>query len=228
MYNHLMGEGNVTGYNAGNIVALRDVINTVAQSSSQGICEILHDRIVAPMASVWCAQEAVDFFAGFKTAVQSCGEDIHTAFDTFRGNVQSAGESWAENTGGVAPSLPSIEDVALDLNVEDIKAEENGNVFIIEDSATAIANSLGDVEQEIKSRLEELARQLDAETSFLGHGQAQAVSECFTVINGAISNIFKFLTTGEESLQSQINKAVQKYKDVATDISTGFNNSTAQ
>ena len=114
----------------------------------------------------------------------------------------------------------------LTLNVSDIQPDNAGNVTIDEARATTIANSLPEVEEGIKSDLKTLAGNLSAETAFIGHGQADALQQCFVTVSGEIHKIFKYLTDGEESLQGQINKAVQKYQDVSTGISDAFNNAS--
>lgn len=221
------GSGETTGYNCQQINDLRDVINNTAQQAGQGIVERLHNDIIVPMSSVWYAPEAVEFFEGFASTVKASGENITAAFDAFRGAVESAGTNWAENTGGEAPSLPTIDTVELNLNVSEIQPDNGGNVVLDEGQATTIANRLTEVEEGIKSDLESLAGNLNAESAFIGHGQAEALQQCFVNVSGEIHKIFKYLTDGDESLQGQINKAVQKYQDVSSGISDAFNNSTS-
>ncbi len=219
-----MATGNdVSGYNCGQVEALRDVINTTAQNAGQNIVEILHNKIIVPMSSRWYAPEAVQFFDGFKQTVAASGEAITQAFDGFRASVEAAGANWAENTGGQSPVLAAIDTVVLDLNTSEILPDNAGNVTIDESGASQIASSLADVEQEIKEDLKGLAGQLNAETAFIGHNQASSLQECFVEVSGAIHKVFQYLTEGEDSLQSQINKAVQKYQDVSEGISSAFN-----
>lgn len=221
------GSGNVTGYNCGQVNALRDTINNVAIKAGENIVERLHSDIIVPMSSVWYAPEAVEFFTGFAATVKASGEGITNAFDAFRGAVESAGKNWAENTQGEAPSLPAIDMVNLELNVSDILSDNAGNVTIDENQATTIADKLPEVEAAIKSDLEGLAATLNAETAFMGHGQAEAVQSCFVQVSGEIHKIFKYLTEGEESLQGQIKKAAAKYSEVSSGISSAFSNTSS-
>lgn len=218
----------VTGYNCQQINELRDVINKTAQQAATGIVDRLHSSIIVPMSSVWYAPEAVEFFGGFADTVKASGEGITTAFDAFRQAIQDAGANWAENTGGEVPSLPALDLVELNLNISEIQPDNNGNVTIDESTATSIASSLGEVEEGIKSDLENIAGNLNAETAFIGHGQADALQDCFVRLSGEIHKIFKYLTDGEESLQGQINKAVEKYGEISTNISDAFNNSVTE
>jgi len=214
--------GSVTGYNCQRINELRDVINNTAQQAGENIVEKLHSGIIAPMSSVWYAPEAVQFFEGFKETVTASGENITAAFDAFRGAVESAGINWAENTGGEAPALPAIDSVVLDLNVSDIQNDNAGNVTIDQDQASKIANGLNEVEEGIKSELEGLAGNLNAETAFIGGNQASKLQECFVMVSGEIHKIFKYLTDGDSSLQGQINAAAKKYNEVSEGISSAF------
>jgi len=220
----------VTGYNCEQVNALRDVINNTAQEAGKGIVDRLHNEIITPMSTAWYAPEAQEFFEGFAETVKESGTNIQEAFDSFRDAVEKAGASWAENTGGEQPSLPTIDDVDLTLSVSEIQASNNGDVTINSDEANAVANSLSQVEEEIKSDLESLAAKLDAASAFIGGGQASALQECFVTVSGEIHKIFKYLTEGEAtdnghdgSLKGQITYAVQKYTDVSENISNSFN-----
>lgn len=215
-----------TGYNCARVEELRTFINSTARQAGNGIVGIMYEKIIVPMSSEWYAPEAVEFFEGLAQTVRASGESITSAYDAFRDAVQQAGTSWAENTGGEVPVLASIDAVELNLDVSPIR-EKNalGDVIINGDRATAIANTLGEVQESINQKLRTLASELDAEAAFLGNGQSGAVQACFERVSAEISKIFKYLTDGDESLYGQINKAVKKYGDVSSSISEGFNNS---
>ena len=214
--------GEVSGYNCAQVESLREIINSTAQQSGSEITQILHDGIVTPMSSVWYAPEAVEFFNGFAEVVKTCGTNITEAFDAFRQNVQKAGANWAENTGGQAPTLAAIDQVELTLTVSEIQPDNAGNVTIDEGQANTIAGNLSQVEQDIKAKLEGLAGNLDAATAFIGHGQGEAVQNCFVKISGEIHRIFRFLTEGDESLQSRIKAAAEKYATVSSELANNF------
>ncbi|MEE3342497.1 MAG: hypothetical protein VZS44_00190 [Bacilli bacterium] len=220
------GSGEVSGYNVEEVNALRDVINGVAQKAGEGICEKLGGGVVVPMSTVWYAPEAITFFEGFKDAVKKSGETVTAAFDAFRDAVQKAGENWAENTGGEKPSLAAIDPVELDLDISSIQEKGPKGVTIDEGEASKVANNLANVENEIEAALKSITAGLSADTAFLGHGQAEAVEQCFNDVAAAIKDIFKYLTDGEGSLQGQINAAVKKYGEVASGISSAFSSST--
>ncbi len=218
------GNGETSGYNCAQVNALRDVINSTAQNAANSIVEKLHSGIVKPMSSIWYAPEAVEFFQSFATVVQSTGQSITEAFDAFRDFVQQAGAHWAENTKGEVPNLPAIDLVELNLNVSEIQPNNAGNVTINEGEATSLASNLGQVEEEIEAELKSLAENLSADSAFIGHSQAASLKDCFVKVSGAVESIFKFLTEGDESLQTAINKTVEKYQSVSEEVSNSASN----
>lgn len=214
------GNGSTTGYNCEEVQNLREVINQTATQSANDIIETLHNSIIVPMSSVWYAPEAVTFFEGFQADVRNIGKTITQAFDGFRQFVQDAGTSWAENTKGAAPSLSPIDLVELNLSVSEIQPDNNGNITIDGSRATTIANSLSQVEEEIKAKLQQRAGNLSAETAFIGGNQSQSLQNCFETVAGAVHHAFRCLTEGDNALQTQINKAVEKYSQIAQDINS--------
>lgn len=222
----LFSKNDVTGYNRQNVEELRNVINNTAQAAGSEIPEILKNGIITPISTAWYAPEAVKFFSDFAEIVKASGTAITEAFDSFRDAVQKAGANWAENTGGEVPSLAAIETVNLTLDVSAIQAADSaGSVTITGSDAENVAKKLPNIEEEIKSKLQDLAKNLDAETAFIGGGQSAALQDCFVRVSGEVHRIFKFLTEGEGSLQSQINQAVAKYGQVSEGISSAFNGS---
>ena len=215
---------NVTGYNAENVNALREVINSTAASTGTTICDDLKAGVITPMSTVWYAPEAVEFFEGFAASVAETGTAITEAFDGFRASIQSAGEYWAENTGGDAPVLAEIDAVELNLDVSAIQPNNAGNVVIDEEAANSVAGTLEGVEETIKTNLSGLAANLDAATAFMGHDQATALQELFVKVSESVAGIFKYLTEGDNNLKSQIEAAAQKYADVATNIHSEASN----
>jgi len=217
------------GYNREEVEGLRTKINETAIKAGEGIVEILHSEIIIPMSSAWYAPEAVEFFTGFSDAVRKSGEFVTEAFDGFRETVQSAGKMWAENTKGDAPQLTAIDKVELNLTVSEIQPQENGKVIIYTTAAETVANKLPEVEANIKDRLQTLAEQLlNADQAFIGLGQADAIETCFSRVSGAVHQIFKFLTEGEDSLQSQIKKASEKYGELGQSVSNTFNSASVE
>jgi len=87
-----------------------------------------------------------------------------------------------------------------------------------------VIGSLPTVEQNIKSSLNALAAQLEADTAFLGHGQGAAVQNCLVKVADAVHKIFVFLLIGDDALQGALNKFKEKYAESATNVASSFNN----
>ena len=88
--------------------------------------------------------------------------------------VRVAGELWAQNTQGEVPVLPEVTGVELNLNITPIQSEDNGRIVINGNEAAKVAMSLSEIEEEIKSKIASITRNLDLDTSFIGRGQSQA------------------------------------------------------
>jgi hypothetical protein len=188
------GGGEISGYNKGKVEELRGAINTTAQSSAEAIIKELESGVIVPMSTVWYAEEAQQYFEGFKAAVAACGATIHEVFDKFRENVEKTGADWATSTGGEAPTLPVLDEIVLDLPVDAIlNINGAGDRMLDEPGVKKVIGSLPTVEQNIKSSLNALAAQLEADTAFLGHGQGAAVQNCLVKVADAVHKIFVFL-----------------------------------
>ena len=218
------------GHNNTEITELRTAINTALSNTISGITESLHDGIIVPMGRTWYAPEAQEFFGKFKEAVHTTGQNIETAFENFRSNIEKLGQYWAENTGSEAPVLAALDAISLDIDISEILDKKtNGDVGIDADEATVVADGLLGVQEDIKTKLTEYAESLDASTSFLGGDQAGAISELFTEVQNAVAKLFDYLTEGENNLKSQISAASTKYQEIATNVTVsakGANGST--
>ena len=217
----------MTGYNTEALTALRDSINTACQDAAEEIVSAIQDGIITPISTEWYTPEGKDFFTSFADTVNGTATKIQEAFDGFRASVQSAADNWAENTKGattegITVELSVIDTPEMSLDVSGISASNGNEIGINETGATKVASNLETVYADIQSRLSEIASGLDASSAFLGGDQASSISTCFADVNAAVAKIFEFLTTGDDSLLSQINKAVEKYGSVASDISSAF------
>lgn len=227
-------DNNVIGYNLSEMESVRDAINNAAKKSSQKIIERLEDEIITPISKAWYAPEAVEFFKGFAQTVSGAGGKITEAFNSFKDAVAAAANYWAESTGSRKRiNLPPIDSVELNLSVDKIQEEDaNQDVKIYSDKAQQVANNLENVEQEIKNDLAAISSNLrESEKAFIGNGQSDAITKCFESVNEQVSLVFGFLTgkngnATTTSLQFQINKAVNKYGDISSTVSSEFKKNT--
>ncbi len=242
--------GDKHGYNPTNVSELTNDIKEAYKNCTDGIVEILHDEIVVPISTAWYAPEACKFFGsdakdGFlgigavaadenslKEIVKKQSEAIFKCFDGFRQDIEKAGQMWYNNTSGEKESegnitLAAFDQIELDLNVSEIKAQdEAGNVILDGSGVGNVSKNLGTVQESIKTKMTAEKDKLDAATSFIGGGQATAIESCFGKLLEAIASIFKWLTEGDSSLQSCFDGAMNKYSEVASNIAEQYNNAS--
>ncbi len=242
--------GDKHGYNPQNVIDLSNDISTAYENCCTGIVETLHDEIVTPISTAWYAPEACKFFGSdatdgilgigavqadensLKEVVKKTSETIFKCFDGFRQDIESAGQNWFNNTSGAGEStgdisLPTFKQIDLELDVSAIQDKDGeGNVVLDGSAVKAVSDKLADVQESIKTKMTAEKDKLDAATSFIGGGQATAIEGCFERLLEAISTIFKWLSEGDESLQSAFNAAMQKYSDVASNIASAYNEAT--
>lgn len=212
-----------TGYNCERIEELSKTISDVADHVAEDIVETLQNGVVKPMSTTWYAPDAVTFFDGVAETVKKSANSIEETFDNFGQNIENAGRAWADQTGGKRPNIKKIGNIKLKLDVSSILKDNAGNVTINQVEAERIASKLSSIEAELKSKLAKHAAQLQAETAFIGGRQADSIENCFKKITQEVSKIFAYLTSGENSLQSQIKLAAKNYGELSSTISSQFN-----
>lgn len=241
-----MADDGLHGYNPQNVADLSTPISEAYENCVNGIVETLKEEIVTPISTAWYAPEACKFFGSdakegggdadgnsLKEVVKSTSETIFNCFDGFRKDIESAGQNWFNNTSGTGTestgdiTLPEFKQIDLDLDVSAIEAQDgSGNVVLDDAGVKAVSDNLAQVQEDIKAKMTAEKDKLDAATSFIGGGQADAIEGCFERLLEAISTIFKWLSEGEESLQSAFNAAMTKYGEVASNIAAAYNNAT--
>ena len=247
-----MADDGLHGYNPQNVVDLSTPISEAYENCVNGIVETLKEEIVTPISTAWYAPEACKFFGSdateggifgigavqadensLKEVVKSTSETIFNCFDGFRKDIESAGQNWFNNTSGTGTestgdiTLPEFKQIDLELDVSAIEAQDgSGNVVLDDAGVKAVSDNLPQVQEDIKTKMTAEKEKLDAATSFIGGGQAEAIEGCFERLLEAISTIFKWLSEGEESLQSAFNAAMTKYGEVASNIASAYNNAT--
>ena len=217
----------ISGYNKERIETLRDVINATAQSVAADVVDELHSGIIVPMSEAWYAEEAQHYFETFAQRVKETGERIKQTFDEFRVRIQKTGEAWASVAQGEAPVLAELEQVDMVLSTSEIKNVDSvGNRALNEAKVQVVIGSLDKVEQNIKTRLARLAQNLDASTSFLGHGQGVAISEYFGRVVDAVHGLFSYLLVGDNALSGELAKYKAKYADSAESVASSYSSSS--
>ncbi len=218
---------NFTGFDTAAINQLVSEINGYADETASTIIDNLKSGVITPISNVWFTPEGVEYWQAFSEDVAGTAETIAEAFNNFINAIGKAEQNWAENTGADVDIVEgNIGDLNMNLDVSDIKEMNGTQIGIKEAEAESVASSLGTVEENILSSLNEIANKLNSDTAFLGRNQGEAIRSCFGVVEQQVAKIFNFLTEGDNNVNSQIKAAVQKYGDVGSSTSTSFNDAT--
>ena len=222
----LFGGSDVSGFNLEAVENLHVTINDAAKSAGECVVGSLTKYVVTPMADAWYAEEAQQYFKTFSTdVVAKSGESIQKIFQQFQDNVVKTGNDWAKATGAsVVVKMADVDPVIINLSVDAIKATKNGDRALDEGAVQNVISSLSKCEDEIKTTLASQAKQLDASTAFLGHGQSDAVQDCFVKVSESIHKIFEYILLGNDALSGALTKYKEKYITSAKNVATSFNN----
>ena len=219
----------MTGYNFNEMSGLGNEINTIVKATEKDIQASIDADICEPMAKLWFAPEAKQFFQEFGKTVEESGNQVEKAFETFLKNVELAQDKWSEKTGGGRKGyLGSVPNCKLKVNVSMFKESDGGNVVLYERQAISYADGLKAVQDSLTKKIEGHKGELTkAVTSFLGDGQGEAVNKCFDGVLTAVGTIFDYLSVGDNSLAGQIKKAAETYKKMAEEVKTGMENAAS-
>lgn len=213
----------VYGYNREEIQQLRTQVTDVAESLANSIKEKFQNQFVNPMGDIWYAPEAITWFDSFKETLDSLSTPLINYFNGYLEALQAAANAWAQTTGGeqiVIAEIPS-QVFSLSINSIDYSAikSENANHdqgIEVDQAQQICSGNLPAIQTLLNEELSAYSSRIEAETSFLGGGQAEAVQRCFGQIAELIKNLFNELTEGENSLPAAITSYINKYKETAS------------
>lgn len=218
-----------SGYNKKQIDGLDTVINTAMKDVGDAIVNKLEEDLVKKVGEKWYAQEAKDYFKDVHDDIAKSGETIQGIFSKFRDALQQSGESWATMTKNAAPSIGAIKNLSLDLNTAAIKIlRDDGAAVLYEKDVNTIADGLDNVEKDLKTVILKYKEELDASTAFIGHGQAEAINDCFNRILEEVHKLFQKLLVGDASVKVALKAFKEKYKAKATSEAESFKNAKVQ
>ena len=213
-----------TGYNKDEIDKLNGVVDQIRGEIVEEIENAIQTVFVHPMSTMWHAPEAVKEFAGLKQGIASLGTTITSAFTSFLGWCKQAGDAWAENTEGERPSenLASLDDKLLNIDVECITDNSNGNITLDVNGAEAIAQRMAELKDTLLEVVKRKQAKLEAQTSFIGGDQSAALKDCFKMVGDSVSSIFGVT----DELSDLVKQYAQKYRDAADDIANKMRNAS--
>ena len=219
------------GFNEEQVDGMVKTINDIANTVCNGIVDHLTNGLVVPMADCWFTPEGKEYFEGHAQDVINTSTSIASALNVFIARTEAATKNWLSNTGGTQGeglassfNINRVDDGVIrgqlqtysgnvDTNIKTQKP--NGDKGIEETEARNVISKLGSIQSEIIADIKSQFKAVDASAAFLGKDQATAASECLDKISQAIGNIFKLLTEGENNVYGEIDKAVEKYGNVA-------------
>ncbi|MBQ6405025.1 MAG: hypothetical protein IJJ63_03110 [Bacilli bacterium] len=218
-----------SGYNKKQIDGLDTVINTAMKEVGDAIVNKLEEDLVKKVGEKWYAQEAKDYFKDVHDDIAKSGETIQGIFSKFRDALQQSGESWANTTKNAAPSIGAIKNLSLNLNTSSIKIlRDDGAAVLYEKDVNTIADGLDNVEKDLKTVILKYKEELDASTAFIGHGQSEAINDCFNRILEEVHKLFQKLLVGDGSVKVALKGFKEKYKAKATSEAESFKNAKVQ
>lgn len=211
----------ISGYNKQEIQdKLKVALNELLAEIGKIVTTDLKAGLVDPISEKWYAKEAQDYFNDVVAPhVYNSGIAIRGLLQDFSDAIERSGKRWAERTGNDAPVLGDINGIgqSFKLDVSAIrKITDDGAAVLYEKDVNDIAAGLTKVEEQINDEIKALGNKMDASTSFLGHGQAEAIKGCLDKIIAEIHKMFQsFLSGGETSIAFQLQKFKEKYATAA-------------
>lgn len=219
--NEAINSETISGYNKDEIEnRLTGCLNELLEEIGKIVTTDLKTGLVDPISEKWFAQEAQDYFNDVVAPhVYNSGIAIRGLLVDFSDAIEKSGQRWAERTGNEAPVLGEISGIGsfFKLDVEAIrKTRDDGAAVLYEKDVNDISTGLTKVEEKINNEIKALGNKMNASTSFLGHGQAEALKGCLDKIIAEIHEMFQsFLSDGESSIAFQLQKFKEKYATAA-------------
>lgn len=217
--------GDVFGYNQEEVEQIGVGINQMVERTGTAIVSAIKTNIVDKIAEEWYSEVAVKYFENFKDQLKSKESSITDIFQEFSNKIGEAGANWAETTGGVAPTMPAVESVNLDLDVSPIKPDDAGNRYITENLEELVKGYVEQAKMEILDTFSQLESEVYADAAFLGGGQNEAIQRATEDLGSAVNQILDELISGEGSLVSEIGRFKTDYSDTATGNASSFEDS---
>lgn len=221
------GKGDALGYNTEQVEAIGEGINKYANQTGEVIVTAIKTNIVDRVAEDWVSEAAIEYFEGFKEELKAKESGITEVFQNFSDQVGRAGQNWAEQTQGTAPTMPAVETVTLDLDVSPIKATDgNGDRYIYDNIEENVRGYVENARTEILSAFANMESEITAEAAFFGGGQSAAVQEAANNLGDQVNTILDSLISSDGgSLISAIQKYKGEYSETATSNASSFEDS---
>ena len=215
------------GYNTEEVEAIGEGINKYANQTGEVIVTAIKTNIVDKVAEEWVSEAAVEYFDQFKDELKQKEASITEVFQNFSDQIGKAGQNWADQTKGTAPTMPAVDTVTLDLDVSSMKATDgNGDRYMYEDIEEKVKGYVENARTEILSAFANMESEINAETAFFGGGQSEAVQEAASSLGDQVNTMLdEVISSDSGSLITAIQNYKSEYSDTATSNASSFEDS---
>ena len=220
------GRADALGYNTEEVEAIGEGINKYANQTGEVIVTAIKTNIVDKVAEEWVSEAAVEYFDQFKDELKQKEASITEVFQNFSDQIGKAGQNWADQTKGTAPTMPAVDTVTLDLDVSSMKATDgNGDRYMYEDIEEKVKGYVENARTEILS-FANMESEINAETAFFGGGQSEAVQEAASSLGDQVNTMLdEVISSDSGSLITAIQNYKSEYSDTATSNASSFEDS---
>lgn len=221
------GRADALGYNTEEVEAIGEGINKYANQTGEVIVTAIKTNIVDKVAEEWVSEAAVEYFDQFKDELKQKEASITEVFQNFSDQIGKAGQNWADQTKGTAPTMPAVDTVTLDLDVSSMKATDgNGDRYMYEDIEEKVKGYVENARTEILSAFANMESVINAETAFFGGGQSEAVQEAASSLGDQVNTMLdEVISSDSGSLITAIQNYKSEYSDTATSNASSFEDS---
>lgn len=221
------GRADALGYNTEEVEAIGEGINKYANQTGEVIVTAIKTNIVDKVAEEWVSEAAVEYFDQFKDELKQKEASITEVFQNFSDQIGKAGQNWADQTKGTAPTMPAVDTVTLDLDVSSMKATDgNGDRYMYEDIEEKVKGYVENARTEILSAFANMESEINAETAFFGGGQPEAVQEAASSLGDQVNTMLdEVISSDSGSLITAIQNYKSEYSDTATSNASIFEDS---
>ena len=221
------GRADALGYNTEEVEAIGEGINKYANQTGEVIVTAIKTNIVDKVAEEWVSEVAVEYFDQFKDELKQKEASITEVFQNFSDQIGNAGQNWADQTKGTAPTMPAVDTVTLDLDVSSMKATDgNGDRYMYEDIEEKVKGYVENARTEILSAFANMESEINAETAFFGGGQSEAVQEAASSLGDQVNTMLdEVISSDSGSLITAIQNYKSEYSDTATSNASSFEDS---
>lgn len=221
------GRADALGYNTEEVEAIGEGINKYANQTGEVIVTAIKTNIVDKVAEDWVSEAAVEYFDQFKDELKEKEASITEVFQNFSDQIGKAGQNWADQTKGTAPTMPAVDTVTLDLDVSSMKATDgNGDRYMYDDIEEKVKGYVENARSEILSAFANMESEINAEAAFFGGGQSEAVQEAANSLGDQVNSMLDGVISGDSgSLITAIQNYKNEYSDTATSNASSFEDS---